>query len=145
MKIFLSTSFSNKVLPDGSVEPQYRVQIEKIIDVIEQKGHEVFCALREDNWRLNDLSPSEAFAADVSGIKDCDLITAIIRNNPVSAGIEFELGMAYILNKNILLLSQTDDLPIPYINKGLTEDDNVKSYVYQSLDDVPDLLAKHLF
>lgn len=144
MKIFICASFSNKVLPDGSVEPKYRSQIENILKVLEQKGHKVYCALREDNWHLNDLSPTQAFVSDVKAVENCDLALALIRNNPISAGIEFELGVAHTLNKRILILSQDDDMPISYINKGLLEEDKVESYSYRTLDDVPGILKKHV-
>jgi nucleoside 2-deoxyribosyltransferase len=144
MKIFLSTSFSSKVLPDGRVEPSYRTHLEKIIESLEQKGHSVFCGLREDGWRLNDVAPGEAFVMDANAVQDCDLVVALIRNNPPSAGIQFELGIAYALKKKVILLWQADDVPVPYINQGLLESDLASGTVYHSLAEVPGLLATQI-
>ncbi len=144
MKIFLSTSFSSKVLPDGSVEPGYRSQLEAIISHLERQSHEVFCALREDNWLLNEVAPSEAFLMDAHAVSDCELMLVLIRNNPPSAGIQFELGAGYILKKQMIILWQADDVPVPYINQGLLDSELVQGSSYTSLDNVPELLKKLL-
>lgn len=142
MKIFLSTSFSSKLLPDGSVEPAYRAHLEAIIKNLEDKGHDVFCALREDNWRLNDIDPGQAFLMDADAVNNCDLMLVLIRNNPPSAGIQFELGAAYTLKKQMVILWQADDVPVPYINQGLLGSEHVRGSAYTALTDVPNLLDK---
>jgi len=142
MYIFLATSFSSKVLPDGSVEPEYRTQLEAIIAALESRGHIVLCGLREDGWRLNDQSPLAAFTYDVHSVEKADLLLVLIRNKPVSAGTQFELGYAQALDKEILIFSQANDKPVPYINLGLIQQDNVRTQEYGSLTEVPALLEK---
>ena len=140
MNIFLTTSFSSKILPDGTVEPGYKSKVEAVISVLEGKGHTVMCGMREDGWRLNDQSPTEAFSYDVLSIDKADLVVVLLRNNPISAGTQFELGYTFALKKGMLVFYQAADKPIPYINIGLLKQDKVRVMEYKTLDDVPDLL-----
>lgn len=144
MKVFLGTSFSSKVLPDGSVEPTFRKHIEQIIQAIEAKGHSVYCGVREDNWRLNDVDPGKAFLNDADAIKTSDVVVMLVTHKPYSAGLQFELGMAYALEKKIVIFWREDDLPIPYMNQGLMQDKNTVDYTYKTMTDIPKLLEKIL-
>jgi hypothetical protein len=144
MQVFLGTSFSSKVLPDGSVEPTFRKHIEAIIQAIEAKGHTVYCGVREDNWQLNDVEPGQAFLNDADAIKTSDLIIMMVRHNPYSAGVQFELGLAYALEKKMIILWQEDDLPIPYMNQGLMQAKNTSDHTYKTMNDIPALLGQLL-
>jgi hypothetical protein len=140
MKVFLGTTFTNKVLPDGSVEPTFRAHIENAIQAIESRGHTVYCGIREDNWRLNDVEPGQAFLNDADAIKTSDLCVMLVPHNPISAGLQFELGLAYGLEKNIIILWQADDLPIPYMNQGLLGNERTSGHAYKTMEDLPALL-----
>jgi len=144
VRVFLGTSFSSKVLPDGSVEPTFRKHIEKIIQAIESKGHTVYCGVREDNWQLNNVGPGRAFLNDADAIKTSDPVIMMVRHNPYSAGVQFELGLAYALEKKIIILWQEDDLPIPYMNQGLMQAKNTSNYSYKTMSDIPALLENLL-
>ncbi len=144
MKVFLGTSFSSKVLPDGSVEPTFRRHIERIIEAIEAGGHSVYCGVREDNWQLNDVNPGQAFLNDADAVQSSDLIVILARHNPVSPGVQFELGIAYALKKRIVMLWGEDDLPIPYMNQGLLESELCSGHSYKTLDDAPELISNLL-
>lgn len=144
MKIFLSTSFSNQILPDGSVRPEYRASIEKIINHLEAKGHSVYCAVREENWVINQGDTGQAALEDAEGVRNSDVMVAIAPNNPLSAGVQFELGLAYGLNKKIILTWQANDLPVAWINKGLAATPNCHASAYQTLADLPAIVDKLL-
>jgi hypothetical protein len=144
MNVFLGTSFTNKVLPDGSVEPIFRTHVERVIQVIESKGHTVYCGIREDNWQLNDVEPGQAFLNDADAIKTSDLCIMLVPHNPVSAGVQFELGLAYGLKKKIIMLWREDDLPIPYMNQGLLGNERTKGRAYKTMEDIPAVLDEFL-
>jgi nucleoside 2-deoxyribosyltransferase len=142
MKIFLCTSFTSKILPDGSVEPSYRWAIETIIDALELMGHQVFCGMREDNWSLNSQDPVQAFDYDTNSIRDSDVVVALVKNVPPSAGTQFELGFAFALSKRTYVFFSSEDKPIPYINQGLKEQNLVSFISYESLDSVAQKLKE---
>lgn len=142
MKIFLCTSFTSKILPDGRVEPGYRSVIEAIIATLESMGHQVFCGMREDNWSLNDQDPAQAFNYDTESIRQSDALVVLMQNVPPSAGTQFELGFAYALNKRMYVFFNSEDKPIPYINQGLQEQSTVSFINYDSLDSVAQKLKE---
>jgi hypothetical protein len=140
MKVFLGTSFTHKVLPDGSVEPTFRTHIQGVIDAIEGKGHSIYCGIREDNWQLNDVEPGQAFLNDADAIKTSDLCVMLVPHNPLSAGLQFELGLAYGLQKDMIMLWREDDLPIPYMNQGLLQYERCEGHAYKTMEDIPKIL-----
>lgn len=117
MKIFLSVSYSSQIDPIGNVLGDYRKQLEASISVIESSGHEVFCAPRNDAWKLNALSPADALTLDLQNIDESDILVAWL-DTTISAGMQLELGYALAKNKRIILLMQKD-VPLAYINQGL--------------------------
>lgn len=117
MRIFLSVLYSSQVDAAGNVFAAYRSDLEEVIAAFEVQGHHVFCAPREDGWKLNNISPTEAFELDVKHIDECDVFIAFVER-AVSAGIQLELGIAYAKGKRIVLVSSE---PLAYINQGLLE------------------------
>jgi nucleoside 2-deoxyribosyltransferase len=60
------------------------------------------------NPREHGLSdPNEYTAWDIHHIKECDILFAYMENsNPSGYGLAFELGLAYGLNKTIILVDE---------------------------------------
>lgn len=118
MKIFVAASYSSKVdYSTGEVYPEYRAWLEAIIEQLESYGHEVFCALRADNWRINDLEPAEAFKLDEGEISKADGMLALVSNTP-SAGVQMEIGMAIAQKKQVVLAHEKID-QLAYFNQAV--------------------------
>lgn len=103
MKIFVAASYSAHVnYETGEVSPEYKEWLEDNLTTIEGFGHEVFCALRADNYRINNADPAEAFQLDVNQIKTAVALIAFV-DAKVSAGVQTEVGYALALGKKIIL------------------------------------------
>jgi hypothetical protein len=142
MRIFLSVSYSAEIGPDGSVNPAYRANLEAVITPLEAAGHTVFCAPRADNWRINDHNPSEAFKLDEKTLKKSDLVITFIGSS-VSAGQQFELGLAFAHDKQIILAHEAS-VDLPFINKGLMGEQQVSELIYEDIKSCGDLILRHL-
>lgn len=71
-RIFLSTSFSNQVDEDGNINPQFKQKIEKILGKLESKGDSIFCALRQENWKISkEANPSVFAKNDLDNVESC--------------------------------------------------------------------------
>ncbi len=118
MKIFVAASYSSKVdYSTGNVHPEYRAWLEGIILQLESYGHEVFCALRVDNWRINDLDPAQAFKLDEAEISKCDAMFALVSSAP-SAGVQMEIGMAIAQKKPVVIAHDKVD-QLAYFNQAV--------------------------
>ena len=118
MKIFVAASYSAKVdYSTGEVYSEYRSWLEAILDQLESYGHEVVCALRDDDWRINDLDPAQAFKLDEAKISDADGLLALV-SDTVSAGVQMEMGMALAQKKNVVIAHEKVD-QLPYFNQAV--------------------------
>lgn len=118
MKIFVAASYSNKVdYTSGNVFPEYKLWLEAILNQLEGYGHEVFCALRADNWRINDLDPAQAFKLDESEIAAADGMIAFVSETP-SAGVQMEIGMALAQKKQVVLAHEVAE-KLAYFNRAV--------------------------
>lgn len=109
MKIFVAASYSSKVNYDtGEVFPEYKEWLEDILDILEKQGNEVFCALRADQYKINDTDPAEAFSLDMHHIQESDAILALL-SDEVSAGVQTEIGAAISLKKRVILAHEPKD------------------------------------
>ena len=118
MKIFVAASYSSKVdYKTGDVLPQYKAWLEGMLEQLENYGHEVFCALRADNWRINDLEPAQAFKLDESEISKADGMIAFVTEKP-SAGVQMEIGMAIAQKKDVVLAHERSD-KLAYFNSAV--------------------------
>lgn len=136
VRVFLSVSYSSEVDAAGVVRAAYRRQLEEVISFFEQAGHQVFCAPREDGWKLNDVSPGQAFLLDLVHIVACDVLVAFVGSR-VSAGTQTELGYA-VRDKQIVLVTPASE-PLSYINQGMVDSGRAQLVEYASRED---LLAK---
>jgi nucleoside 2-deoxyribosyltransferase len=118
MKIFVAASYASKVdYSTGDVYPEYKEWLEAIIVQLESYGHEVFCALKADNWRINDLEPAQAFKLDETEIAKADGMLALVSNMP-SAGVQMEIGMAIAQKKRVILAHEDID-QLAYFNQAV--------------------------
>jgi len=118
MKIFLAASYSSKVdYTTGDVYPEYRSWLEAIIAQLESYGHEVFCALKADGWRINDLEPAQAFKLDEGEISKAEGMLALVSHTP-SAGVQMEIGMAIAQKKQVVLAHEVID-QLPFFNQAV--------------------------
>lgn len=125
MKIFVAASYSTQVNYDtGEVFPEYKQWLETNLCLIESLGHEVFCSLRADGYKLNDADPAEAFRLDIGQIKACDAMLAFL-GETVSVGVQTEVGAAVALNKLVILARSPKD-KVQYFNNAMSKAGAVK-------------------
>lgn len=118
MKIFVAAPYSAKVdYSTGDVYPEYRAWLEDILATLESYGHEVVCALRDDNWRINDLDPAQAFKLDEAKIANADGLFALV-SDTVSAGVQMEMGMALAQKKAVVIAHDKVD-QLAYFNQAV--------------------------
>lgn len=120
MKIFVAASYSSKVdYETGKVFAPYKEWLEALLEQLEAAGHEVFCALRDDNYSINDGDPAAAFKLDTKEIQKCDALLALL-NGTVSAGVQTEIGFALALGKKVFLAHEAED-NLAYINNAMVK------------------------
>jgi nucleoside 2-deoxyribosyltransferase len=118
MKIFVAASYSAKVdYSTGDVYPEYRAWLEAILWQLESYGHDVVCALRDDDWRINDLEPAQAFKLDEEKIANAEGLLAIV-SDTVSAGVQMEMGMALAQKKRVVIVHEKVD-QLAYFNQAV--------------------------
>jgi nucleoside 2-deoxyribosyltransferase len=118
MKIFVAASYSSKVdYSTGEVHLEYRQWLESILAQLESYGHEVLCALRDDDWRINDLEPAQAFKLDEAKIAASDGLLALV-SDTVSAGVQMEMGMALAQKKIVVIAHEAVD-QLAYFNQAV--------------------------
>lgn len=118
MKIFVAASYSSKVdYTTGNVYPEYRKWLEGILGQLESYGHEVLCALRDDDWRINDLEPAQAFKLDEEKIAASDGLLALV-SDTVSAGVQMEMGIALAQKKIVVIAHEKVD-QLAYFNQAV--------------------------
>lgn len=118
MKIFVAASYSSQVDYDtGQVFPEYREWLEDNLKILEDLGHTVFCALRADQYKINDADPAEAFSLDEAEIEAADGMLAFVTDR-VSAGVQTEIGMAIAKKKQVVIAHVTEH-SLDYFNKAI--------------------------
>ena len=118
MNIFVAASYSSKVnYETGEVFPEYKDELEGHLTRLEDFGHNVFCALRADQYKINDADPAQAFQLDLDEIEKADGMLAIVENR-VSAGVQTEIGIAIGLQKRIILARTAID-EFAYFNDAI--------------------------
>ncbi len=120
MKIFVAASYSSNVNYDtGEVFPEYKEWMESVLTIIEGHGHTVFCALRADDYKINDSDPVAAFFLDKENLNDCDVMLAIVTDKP-SVGVQTEIGYAIAKGKTVVLAHELDQ-KLAYFNGAMNQ------------------------
>lgn len=118
MKIFVAASYSSQVnYETREVFPEYKQWLEDNLDRLESYGHSVFCALRADNYKINDLEPAQAFKLDETQIQAAEGMLAFV-SDTVSAGVQMEIGMAIAQGKKVVI-AHAKDHELAYFNKAV--------------------------
>jgi nucleoside 2-deoxyribosyltransferase len=120
MKIFVAASYSSQVNYDtGEVFPEYKTWLEAILVSLEKMCHEVFCALRADQYKINDADPADAFNLDMKHLRECDAILALL-SDKVSAGVQTEIGVGVALGKITVIAHEERDA-LAYFNAAMVK------------------------
>lgn len=128
MKIFVAASYSSQVnYQTGVVNPDYKNWLEHNLERLEGFGHGVFCALRFDEYRINNANPAEAFTLDETNIEAADGILAFVTEE-VSAGVQTEIGLAVALKKQVVL-AHLPGVKLAYINQAIVLSGKAKKVV----------------
>jgi nucleoside 2-deoxyribosyltransferase len=118
MNIFVAASYSSQVnYETGEVFSAYKTSLENTLSSIEEFGYTVFCALRADNYQINNANPAKAFSLDIERIKAADTLLAIL-DEKVSAGVQTEIGYALALNKTVIL-AHPQSVELAWFNKAI--------------------------
>ena len=118
MRIFVAASYSSQVnYETGEVFPEYREWLEENLTLLESFGHTVFCALRADNYRINDGDPAAAFSLDETEIDTADALLAFVTDK-VSAGVQTEIGMAIAKDKQVVI-AHLGEHALGYFNQAI--------------------------
>lgn len=126
MNIFVAASYSTQVnYETGEVFPEYKEWLEENLSTIEGLGHTVFCALRADQYRINDADPAAAFRLDIEQIEASDALLALV-DTKVSAGVQTEVGYALALGKQVVL-GHSPDVELAWFNKAIIKAGQAKA------------------
>ncbi len=118
MKFFIAASYSSKVdYASGEVFPDFKHYLEGILAQLEAQGHTVFCAMREDGYKINKDEPVAAYHLDLENIQNSDALLAIVDNDP-STGVQTEIGIAVALGKRVFLAHEAQDA-LAYFNNAM--------------------------
>ena len=134
MKFFLSASFSSQTDTTGKVKAAYRKDIEALIQSLEEYGHEIFCALKSENWKMAVGDPVAVLHSDLDEIDNCEIYVAILSDH-VSAGVQFETGYAVARKKRIIMASPAGQT-LGWTNNALTGFENVSNVNFEFYDEL---------
>lgn len=109
MRIYFAQVMDNKA---------YLEHTSKVLKVLEENGHSVYFPWRDEGLILEDQSQKDAqletFYKDVENIKTCDILVAYIDGLGADSGTCIEAGIAYALNKDVILYTTE----FKYLPKG---------------------------
>ncbi|MGL4656730.1 MAG: nucleoside 2-deoxyribosyltransferase [Sarcina sp.] len=125
MKVYLASPFFN------DVEIERMEGVKKVLR--EEKGFDVFAPFEHQNKHL-EFGTKEwrdaTYAGDIKGIKDADIVVAIISNGNYSdSGTAWECGYAHALDKPVVIVNLSDKAV------NLMISDSLRAYV-ASLDEL---------
>ncbi|HTH72578.1 MAG TPA: nucleoside 2-deoxyribosyltransferase [Candidatus Pristimantibacillus sp.] len=120
MKIFVCASYSSKVnYNTGEVFPEYKAWLEGILAALEQHGHNIFCALRADQYKINEADPADAFSLDMRHIAESDCLLALV-SDQASWGVQTEIGVGVATHKKVVL-AYAPEHKLSYFNAAMVK------------------------
>ncbi len=136
-EIFVAASYSSQVdYGTGEVFPEYKGWLEDILDNLETHGHKVFCALRADQYKINNADPATAYMLDKKHIKQADALLALL-DIKISSGVQTEIGLAIGLGKQVILAHKPED-ELTWFNKALVRSGEAsETYLPLDYSDLP--------
>ncbi len=137
-QVFLATSFSNRVDDAGLVQTDFRNGIEQLLQGLrDEAGVEVFCAIEDEGWRMNDTPPEQAVQYDLKKLNEADVMVAMMDEH-ISAGVQFEIGYCVGVGKPVILVIRRGE-PFAYYNQGAVSAGWVTLITY---DDIASLITQ---
>ncbi len=100
------------------------------------RGDEVFIRYLDEDWQF--LSPSEILSKTKDKIDQTDIVLTYIGHSGYSEGMLLELGMAYALGKEVVILIRKDLVNQYWAIKGLSR----QIYKFEKFQDIEQLLIK---
>jgi len=136
-EIFVAASYSSKVdYESGEVFPEYRDWLEEILTNLEARNLRVFCALRADQYKINNADPAEAYNLDKKHIKQASALLALL-DPTMSSGVQTEIGLALGFGKDVVLAHEPDD-QLSWFNQALIRaSDASEAYLPLDYDNLP--------
>ena len=108
MNIFLAAPELGFRARDGATqEPGYQVAVRSLAYLLERRGHDVRTSHEVAAWQRPEARPDEFVSRDYANVAGCDVVCAIVTEHP-SDSLYIELGWAFGLRKDVLLLSPLD-------------------------------------
>lgn len=138
MRVFLSTSFANKVDPNtGQILDEYKTFVSRVLETLRASEGEVFCAVEAEGWKMNSAPPELTVQQDLQEIDSADVLLALV-DDQISAGVQFELGYAVGKGKKVIIAKPSEH-PLAYFNQGAVSSGLI---TYVSYDNVAGLLQQ---
>ncbi len=107
-RLFLSTSYATQIdSKTGQIRVEFREFIEQLLSSLRNiDGLHVFCAVEDDDWFVSEEPPEVSIKKDLNEVKAADILVAILLPDVGSAGVHFEMGVAYALGKNVFAATE---------------------------------------
>jgi nucleoside 2-deoxyribosyltransferase len=141
VRLFLSAPFTQYVTTSDSSELEsFRVKWSGLIHALEGSGHEVLSAHRRESWGTRLDPPAVALAADLEGLRACDLVIAY-SGDPPSPGVQLELGYAVAIERPILVFTERGHQE-PYLLRGLPAVSEAEVIDIDAVSEIETILAK---
>ncbi len=127
MKVYITASFRGA---------DNKMAIEKLCDIVHKSGFEDFCFIRDvEKYQKIFKSPLELMQRAKDELEFCDAL--LMEYDGPATGRMIELGMAYALNKKIILILK-EGFPLKDTVAGVAD----HILYYHSLEDLVDPLSK---
>jgi nucleoside 2-deoxyribosyltransferase len=140
MKFFLSVPFSSKVDEKGILDKAYRKDLDSLIQSLEEAGHSVFCAPKNEKWHVSERNPVKALRGDMREIEACDIYVALVYNE-ISAGVMFGTGLAVANDKRIVIAAPTGE-EVNWVSNALSGFENVSSLNFDFYDELANQILR---
>ena len=131
--------------PYGFSKQQKMMLLPTIIEKLEYLGAEVWEPFKRNN-QLDLLEPGWAYKvaqADLSDVKNCDGIFAIVNGTPPDEGVMVELGVAMALDKAIFLFrddfrkcTDSENYPLNLMLFAGLPKNGWQDYYYTSIEEI---------
>jgi len=132
-RLFLATSFSGHVnYETGEVNPDYRQEVEAVINALRTDGFTVFCAVEHEKWIIaKDILPEVGVKKDLAEIDESDVVIALLPVGLISAGLQYEVGYADAKGKKVILATELGS-ELAFFNQGAANIGRVAHVEYES-------------
>lgn len=136
---------SDKVDEWGNVLPGYRHEISELVELARDLGPTVYCAPEYDGWKINNLSPGDAYQSDTEQLDKADVFIGYIDPRP-SIGVAMEAMRAALQRKPLQIVTHKAN-PV-YMLRGMIDSQDFASHVVcpdqpNRLVALPEFLSKY--